>query len=77
MLKVFGGLRVKNDTLHFEPKIPEQWQGYSFKINFRNQILQVFVNASETKFTLEGTQELTVYVNGKAVLVEPNTLVTV
>ncbi|MDQ7959933.1 glycoside hydrolase family 65 protein [Flavobacterium lindanitolerans] len=73
----FGGLRVKNDTLHFEPKIPEQWQGYSFKINFRNQILQVFVNASETKFTLEGTQELTVYVNGKAVLVEPNTLVTV
>lgn len=73
----FGGLRVKNDSLHFEPKIPEQWQGYSFKINFRNQILQVFVNASETKFTLEGTQELTVYVNGKAVLVEPNTLVTV
>ena len=73
----FGGLRVKNDSLHFEPKIPEQWQGYSFKINFRNQILQVFVNANETKFTLEGTQELTVYVNGKAVLVEPNTLVTV
>lgn len=73
----FGGMRVKNDALHFEPKIPEQWQGYSFKINFRNQILQVFVNANETKFTLEGTQELTVYVNGKAVLVQPNTLVTV
>ncbi len=73
----FGGMRVKNDALHFEPRIPEQWDGYSFKINFRNQILQVFVNANETKFALEGTKELTVFVNGKAVLVEPNHLVSV
>jgi len=73
----FGGMRVKNDALHFEPRIPEQWKGYSFKINFRNQILQVSIEANETKFNLEGTKELTVFVNGKAVLVEPNTLVTV
>jgi maltose phosphorylase len=73
----FGGMRVKNDALHFEPRIPEQWQGYSFKINFRNQILQVSVNANETKFALEGTKELTVFVNGNAVLVEPTNLVTI
>jgi trehalose/maltose hydrolase-like predicted phosphorylase len=23
--------------LHFSPKIPKEWEGYSFKINFRNQ----------------------------------------
>jgi len=73
----FGGMRVKDDTLHFEPRIPEQWKGYSFKINFRNQVLQISIQPGETKFTLEGTQPLTVYVNGKAVSVEPNTLVTV
>ena len=73
----FGGMRVKEDTLHFEPRIPEQWEGYSFKINFRNQILHISVTANETKFSLEGNKELTVYVNGKAVLVEPNNLVTV
>jgi maltose phosphorylase len=73
----FGGMRVKNDTLHFEPRIPEQWKGYSFKINFRNQILKVSVQAGETNFTLEGDKDLTVYVNGKAVSVEPNMLVTV
>ena len=73
----FGGMRVKDDTLHFEPRIPEQWDGYSFKINFRNQVLQIAIHASETRFTLEGTQALTVYVHGKAVTVEPNTLVTV
>jgi maltose phosphorylase len=73
----FGGMRVKNDTLHFEPRIPQQWKGYSFNINFRNQVLKVSVHPGETKFTLEGTKEMTVYVNGKPVLVEPNTMVTV
>lgn len=73
----FGGMRVKDDRLHFEPRIPEQWKGYSFKINFRNQILKVAVQPGETNFTLEGGKELTVYVNGKAVNVEPNMLVTV
>jgi maltose phosphorylase len=73
----FGGMRVKNNTLHFEPKIPQQWNGYSFKINFRNQVLKVSVQPGETRFTLEGDRELTVFVNGRQVKVEPNTLVTV
>lgn len=73
----FGGMRVKDNTLHFEPKIPKEWNGYSFKINFRNQILKVAVQQNETKFTLEGNSPITVFVNGKAVSVEPNSLVTV
>lgn len=73
----FGGMRVKDDTLHFEPRIPEQWSGYSFKVNFRNQVVKISIQAGETKLSLEGTQPITVYVNGKAVTVEPNTLVTV
>ena len=73
----FGGMRVRNDTLHFEPKIPSEWKGYSFKINFRNQILKVSVNHNDAQFSLEGNKEITVFVNGKAILVEPNNLVTV
>ena len=73
----FGGMRVKNDTLHFEPKIPKEWNGYSFKINFRNQILKVSVHHNDTQFSLEGDKEISVIVNGKEVLVEPNSLVTV
>lgn len=73
----FGGMRVKNDTLHFEPRIPKDWNGYSFKINFRNQILKVSVHQNETNFTLEGETAISVFVNGKEVLVEPNSLVTV
>lgn len=73
----FGGMRVKNNHLHFEPKIPAQWEGYSFKINFRNQILKVSVHQNETNFSLEGDKEITVFVNGREILVEPNSLVTV
>jgi len=73
----FGGMRVKNDTLHFEPRIPKEWNGYSFKINFRHQILKVSVHQNETKFVLEGESPITVYVNGAAIAVEPNSLVTV
>ncbi|WP_343613387.1 glycoside hydrolase family 65 protein [Flavobacterium sp.] len=61
----FGGMRVKNDQLHFSPKIPKEWKGYSFKINFRNQILKVAVNHNETTFTIDGDQDLTIVVNGK------------
>jgi maltose phosphorylase len=73
----FGGMRVKEDRLHFTPRIPKEWNGYSFKINFRNQILKVSIDQNETKFVLEGNHEITVVVNGKEVLVEPNSLVTV
>ena len=73
----FGGMRVRDNALHFSPKIPKEWTGYSFKINFRNQILKVTVNHDDTQLTLEGSKDLTVFINGNAVLVEPNSLVVV
>ena len=73
----FGGMRIKNDTLTFEPKIPNQWEAYSFKVNFRNQILKVSVNQNETHFELEGDRDLQIAFNGKLVTISPNNLVTV
>ncbi|MFI0427527.1 MAG: glycoside hydrolase family 65 protein [Flavobacterium sp.] len=73
----FGGMRVKNNQLHFEPRIPKEWKGYSFKINFRNQILKVEITQNATNFSLEGEKEILVNINGKQVTVEPNGLVTV
>ena len=71
----FGGMRVKDNRLHFAPKIPKEWQGYSFKINFRNQIVKVTVNQKATEIALEGNTAITVVVNGKEVTVEANGLV--
>ena len=66
----FGGMRVKNNQLHFEPRIPEQWKGYSFKVNFRNAIVKVEVNHQETKVSVEGNQEVEVIINGTSQLVK-------
>ena len=73
----FGGMRVVNDKLSFEPKIPEQWEGFSFKVNFRNQIVKVKACKDQTHFELEGNQDLEILVNGNAVTISPNNLVTV
>ncbi|MFD1063005.1 glycoside hydrolase family 65 protein [Winogradskyella litorisediminis] len=73
----FGGMRVVNNTLSFEPKIPKQWEAFSFKVNFRNQILKVNACQGHTHFELEGDKDLEILVNGKSVVLSANTLVTV
>ncbi|MFD2565601.1 glycoside hydrolase family 65 protein [Aquimarina rubra] len=73
----FGGLRVKNDTLSFTPKIPKEWKGYTFNVNFRDSILKVNISQEGTTFTLEGENELVIYVDGKEFTISPNSLMTV
>ncbi len=68
----FGGMRVKEDQLEFSPQIPDQWQAYSFKVNFRDQILKVTVTSDQTKFLLEGDSAIEIKVNGETVEVSPN-----
>ena len=68
----FGGMRVKDDQLSFNPTIPEDWKTYSFKVNFRDQILKVKVSADKTVFYLEGDNAIEINVNGKAVELQPN-----
>ena len=67
----FGGLRVLNDKLSFTPRIPEQWASYSFKINFRNRIVQVTVTHDKTKFVLEGEGPMSIRLNGKRLELRP------
>ncbi|WP_242083346.1 glycoside hydrolase family 65 protein [Aestuariivivens sediminis] len=73
----FGGMRVKDNTLCFTPRIPKQWEAYSFKVNFRNQILKVNVCQQDTTFELEGNTPLPLKVNDALVIIEPHSLVTV
>ncbi|QSS97286.1 glycoside hydrolase family 65 protein [Psychroflexus sp. ALD_RP9] len=70
----FGGMRVKNNLLHFAPKIPSQWDSYSFKVNFRNQILTVTVSKSDVDFKLKGSEQLQVVVNGKSRTIQSETV---
>jgi len=73
----FGGMRVREGQLYFEPRIPKEWQSYSFKINFREQVLKIHVMQNETRFELEGSEAIVVFVNSKAVQVQPHQAVAV
>ena len=67
----FGGMRIREGKLSFEPKMPEQWDGYSFKVNFRNQIVKTVVNKGKVGFELAGTNDLEVLVKGQLYLLSP------
>ncbi|NNL31585.1 MAG: glycoside hydrolase family 65 protein, partial [Flavobacteriaceae bacterium] len=73
----FGGMRIKNNMLCFKPQIPKEWNAYSFKINFRGQILKVNVTKHETNFELDGHKDLQILVNDKLITITPNNLITV
>lgn len=73
----FGGMRVVDDKLSFQPQIPEQWSEYSFKVNFRNRVIKVNVSASLVTFQLLGAKEVSIRVNGKKVELYPNEVITV
>ncbi|NER14653.1 glycoside hydrolase family 65 protein [Leptobacterium flavescens] len=73
----FGGMRIKNGMPSFEPRIPKEWKAYSFKVNFRNQIIKMTVEQGQASFSLEGDKELDILVNGKEMRVSPDNLLTV
>jgi len=44
----FGGMRVKDNKLHFNPQIPEKWNAFAFNISFRTNQLNIKVEKHRT-----------------------------
>lgn len=40
----FGGMRIADGTVRFNPLIPDQWEFYSFNVRFKGNLLNVKVN---------------------------------
>ena len=68
----FGGFRIKKGKPNFTPKIPEQWESYSYKVNFRGSILKVITKHENTTIHLEGENEMKISVNGEKAVLKPN-----
>jgi len=67
----FAGMRVLGDKLHLDPQLPDQWESYSFKINFRNRIITTQVSRSNIQFRLEGNEEMSIRLRGERVVLKP------
>ena len=52
----FGGMRIREDKLHFTPQIPPAWDSYSFKVNFRNRILSITVFEDRSEYELQSDE---------------------
>ncbi|WP_297816147.1 glycoside hydrolase family 65 protein [uncultured Lactobacillus sp.] len=61
----FAGMRYDHDQLKFNPFIPDNWDKYSFKINYRGRLIQVYVDKTQTKITLLSGPDLEVEVKGQ------------
>ncbi|MFI5162787.1 MAG: glycoside hydrolase family 65 protein [Sphingobacteriales bacterium] len=68
----FGGMRVRNGKLSFQPFLPAQWQSFSFHIGFRGALLNIKVGREGVHISNLSGKEITVSVYGKDQLVHAN-----
>lgn len=67
----FGGMRIRNDRVCFNPLIPTAWSSYSFIIRYRNNPLRVEVNGSAVKVVNLSQAVIPLEVYGEKITLEP------
>lgn len=60
----FGGMRVRDGQLQFNPFLPGKWKSFSFKVGFRGALLTIKVSAEGVQILNQSENELTVNVYG-------------
>lgn len=48
----FGGMRVNKDKLLFRPRLPLEWQGLKFRIQYRGRQIEVNIKQTQTSYRL-------------------------
>jgi maltose phosphorylase len=73
----FGGMRVRNGKLHFNPFIPGHWNSFSFKVMFRGALLKINVTKESVIISNESTVGLDLFVYGKQYSIAANDQLTI
>ena len=63
--KGFAGMRVRNGELYFSPYLPDNWDGYSFKIKFRERNLTIKAIKGHVTIMNESAEDLGIYLFDK------------
>lgn len=61
IVRGFSGLQIQGDILCFSPVLPQQWNSYSFKVNFLGNTLRIQIS-KEIKISLTTGTELNIQV---------------
>ncbi|MDQ2655884.1 MAG: glycoside hydrolase family 65 protein, partial [Bacteroidota bacterium] len=73
LTKGFGGMRVKNGRLSFNPFLPEQWKSYSFRLEFRGRVIKVKVSRDKTETILESGEPMEIFLKDDILKLQPGT----
>jgi maltose phosphorylase len=65
----FGGFRVRDGRPEFAGKLPPAWTGLRFRIAFRGRELDVTMDRSSTRVTLQAGEALEVRIDGEVHLI--------
>ncbi len=65
----FGGMRSDGKELAFAPSLPEQWQGYSFKIRVKEEVVAVTIDKENIKISSDSDTGLKVLIYEKEYVV--------
>lgn len=72
VIEGFGGMRVKDNQLHFRPYTPDKWTSYSFKIRFRGHLLAINISKKTVEIKNNYNKAISLMVNEKQVEIAAN-----
>ncbi|HNY07169.1 MAG TPA: glycoside hydrolase family 65 protein [Bacteroidales bacterium] len=72
VIQGFGGMRIKNEKLSFNPMIPVQWKSYAFKIMFRKNLLKITVNQKDVQIENQSEKDIEIIVFDNIYLINGN-----
>jgi maltose phosphorylase len=67
VVKGFGGMRIKNGKLSFNPFIPDQWKSYSFRLEFRGRVVKIKITRDGVETKLESGESMEILLKDKPV----------
>lgn len=73
----FGGMRAHDGQVAFDPRLPEGWEGLTFRLTVRGSRVRVDLYQHEMVFTLETGERFSATVRGEPVTVTADEPVTV
>ena len=63
----FGGMRIREEMISFNPNLPKKWKSLSFYINYRGRKLKVSISEKKVNVGLIEGEPLEVEINGNPV----------
>ncbi len=72
IVKGFGGMRIKENKLYFNPSLPKNWEKLSFRINFRDSLVNIKITSTEISLKNESNNNLQISIVDQSINLNPN-----